>query len=117
MKEKWRLELEKLSADSEVRAFENLYDKATYILLNYSVDADLTKTNICTFFNLDHHNLQKRVWATLQGWTDHELHRTRYLSESQEHFLYDYIVQRLESGDSLKTMEFYEEVKHMFLTC
>src|SRR5579872_3994292 len=80
-------ELDKITASSEIRTIPDRIDKAVKIMFDYCGDEKIKKSDLEKYFNIDNKTLQRRVWSTLLGYTDHDKSKPRYLAPVWEEHL------------------------------
>ena len=77
-------ELKLIVAEGELRQYQDPYDKAVHIILNYVGDVKLTQRGICQYFDLDRKRLKRRVWQHLIGFNHEVTTKQPYLAPKHE---------------------------------
>ncbi len=84
-------ELEYLAGSQEVRDIIDPFNKAVYILGNYTGPQKFTKRGICSYFKIDRKCLKRRFCTTLIGFESFTGTRIPYLAPKHERELADLI--------------------------
>ena len=66
-----------------VRNLKTDLEKASFIFINFKEKDKMTQKDICDFFNIDPHRLQKGVWNMLNGIPLGENHGSKLLLQSK----------------------------------
>ena len=98
-------ELNKILCLSEVRAIDDAYNKAIFILLNKPFEKKFTKSSICECLKLDKTHFKKRLFNHFLGYTSIHHSPKYYLNENQEQELKKTIVENEEKFNCLSIMD------------
>ena len=102
--------IERLCGTVELRQISDKLDKAVYLDRNYAGEEELSKTQICKYFDISRKQLQKRTWSLLCGHMSHEQNKTRYLAPKYEAELCEIITEKEISQNCMTKDEILERI-------
>jgi hypothetical protein len=105
-----QLFIQRLCGTVELREIDEKLNKAVYLDRNYAGEEELSKTQICKFFQISRNQLRMRSWSILCGHIAHDDRKPHYLSPRYEAELCEIIAQAEISHRSMTKDEVLDRV-------